>query len=109
MGNFFRCVRARANLRALMTQKSCAVGIRNAIPRNQLKLQADAQKATNAQTAQLTEALIAHGGPSTNAPLQLLQFKYDHSSHDDVNDFLETFDVQTAHLPAVTKLALLQQ
>ena len=24
-GNFFRCVRARANLRTLMTQKSCAV------------------------------------------------------------------------------------
>ena len=41
--------------------------------------------------------------------LQLLQFKYDHSSHDDANEFLETFDVQTAHLPAETKLALLQQ
>ena len=35
--NFFRCVRARANLRALMTQKSCAVGIRNGILRNHLK------------------------------------------------------------------------
>ena len=33
-GNFFRCV--RANLRALMTQKSCAVGMRNAILRNHL-------------------------------------------------------------------------
>ena len=31
-------VRARANLRALMTQKSCAVGMRNAILRNHLKL-----------------------------------------------------------------------
>ena len=37
MGNFFRCVRARANLHALMTQKSCAVGMRNAILRNHLK------------------------------------------------------------------------
>ena len=36
-GNFFRCARARANLRALMTQKSCAVGMRNAILRNHLK------------------------------------------------------------------------
>ena len=35
-GNFFRCVRARANLRALMTQKSCAVGMRSAILRNHL-------------------------------------------------------------------------
>ena len=35
-GNFFRCVRARANLRTLMTQKSCAVGMRNAIRRNHL-------------------------------------------------------------------------
>ena len=33
VGNFFRCVRARANLHALMTQKSCAVGMRNAILR----------------------------------------------------------------------------
>ena len=36
-GNFFRCVGARANLRALMTRKSCAVGMRNAILRNHLK------------------------------------------------------------------------
>ena len=35
-GNFFRCVRARANLRALMTQKSCAVGMRDAMLRNHL-------------------------------------------------------------------------
>ena len=35
----FRRVRARANLRALMTQKSCAVGMRNAILRNHLKQQ----------------------------------------------------------------------
>ena len=35
-GNFFCCVRARANLRALMTQKSCVVGMRNAILRNHL-------------------------------------------------------------------------
>ena len=41
--------------------------------------------------------------------LQLPQFRYDHSRHDDVNEFLETFDVKTAHLPAATKLALLQQ
>ena len=33
-----RCVRARANLRALMTQKSCAVRMRNAILRNHLKV-----------------------------------------------------------------------
>ena len=36
VGNFFCCVRARVNLRALMTQKSCAVGMRNAILRNHL-------------------------------------------------------------------------
>ena len=78
--------------------------------------QADAQKATNAQIAQLTEALIAHGGTPAAGPatstsntslrmpaLQLSQFRYDHSSHDDVNEFLETFDVQTAHLPAENK------
>ena len=35
-GNFFCCARARANLRAVMTQKSCAVGMRNAILRNHL-------------------------------------------------------------------------
>ena len=34
--NFFCCVRARTNLRALITQKSCAVGMRNAILRNRL-------------------------------------------------------------------------
>ena len=87
-----------------------------------VKQQADAQKATTAQITQLTEALIAHGGPPAAGPatstsntslrmpaLQLPQFRYDNSSHDDVNEFLETFDVQTAHLPAETKLALLQQ
>ena len=87
-----------------------------------VKQQADAQKATTAQITQLTEALIAHGGPPAAGPmtstsntslrmpaLQLPQFRYDNSSHNDVNEFLETFDVQTAHLPAKTKLALLQQ
>ena len=34
-GNFFRCLRARANLHVLMTQKSCAVSMRNAILGNQ--------------------------------------------------------------------------
>ena len=34
---FFCCLRAHANFRALMTQKSCAVGMRNAILRNHLK------------------------------------------------------------------------
>ena len=90
-----------------------------------VRQQADAQKATTAQIAQLTEALIAHGGPPAAGPatltsntslqmpaLQLPQFRYNRSilaSHDDVNEFLETFDIQTAHLPAATKLALLQQ
>ena len=35
-GNFLCFARARAHLRALMTQKSCAVGMRNAILRNHL-------------------------------------------------------------------------
>ena len=35
---FFRCVSARAHLRALMTRKSCAVGMHNATLRNHLKL-----------------------------------------------------------------------
>ena len=34
VGNFLRFARARAHLRALMTQKSCAVGMPNAILRN---------------------------------------------------------------------------
>ena len=36
---FFRCVRARTHLHALMTQTPCAVGMRNAILRNHLKHQ----------------------------------------------------------------------
>ena len=35
-GNLLRVARARARVRALMTQKSCAVGMRNAILRNYL-------------------------------------------------------------------------
>ena len=35
--NLLRFVRARARVRALMTRKSCAVGMRNAILRNYLK------------------------------------------------------------------------
>ena len=34
--NFLRCVCARAYVSALMTRKSCAVGMRNAILRNHL-------------------------------------------------------------------------
>ena len=37
VGNLSRFVRARAHVRALMTRKSCAVGMRNAILRNYLK------------------------------------------------------------------------
>ena len=80
-----------------------------------VKQQAEAQKATNTQIANLTEALLAHGGPPT-APataqvnstplrmpaLQLPQFRYDQNTHDDVNEFLESFDVQTTHLLAAT-------
>ena len=36
-GNLLRFVRSRAHVRALMTQKSCAVGMRNEILRNYLK------------------------------------------------------------------------
>ena len=36
-GNLLRCVRARAHLRALMTRKSCAVGMHNAILKNHLE------------------------------------------------------------------------
>ena len=36
-GNLLRFARARAHVRALMTRKSCAVGMRNAILRNYLK------------------------------------------------------------------------
>ena len=36
-GNFVRFVRARAHVSAIMTRKSCAVGMRNAILRNSLK------------------------------------------------------------------------
>ena len=39
MGNLLRFVCSHAYLLALMTQKSCAVGMRNAILRNHLKLQ----------------------------------------------------------------------
>ena len=37
-GKFFRCVSAHAHLRALMTRKSCALGMHNATLRNHLKL-----------------------------------------------------------------------
>ena len=36
VGNFLRFARARAHLRSVMTQKLCAVGMRNAILRNHL-------------------------------------------------------------------------
>ena len=36
-GNLLCFVRARAHVRALMTRKSCAVGMRNTILRNYLK------------------------------------------------------------------------
>ena len=36
-GNLLRFARARAHVRPLMTRKSCAVGMRNGIPRNYLK------------------------------------------------------------------------
>ena len=84
-----------------------------------VKQQAEAQ-ATNTQTANLTEALLAHGGPPTapataqvnSTPLRMPalqppQFRYDQNTHDDVNEFLESFDVQTTHLQAATKLTLL--
>ena len=87
-----------------------------------VKQQAEAQKATNAQIANLTDALLAHGGPpaapptvQANSPalrmpaLQLPQFRYDQNTHDHVNEFFESFDVQTTHLEAATKLTLLQQ
>ena len=87
-----------------------------------VKQQAEAQKATNTQIANLAEALLPHGGPpaapataQVNSPslrmpaLQLPQFRYDQNTHDDVNEFLESFDVQTTHLQAATKLTLLQQ
>ena len=87
-----------------------------------VKQQADAQKATNVQIANLTAALLAHGGtpaaPATTQAnssslrmpaLQLPQFRYNQNIHDDINEFLESFDVQTAHLQAETKLTLLQQ
>ena len=38
MGNLFGFAGARAHVRALMTRKSCAVGIRNAILRNYLNV-----------------------------------------------------------------------
>ena len=38
-GNLLRFARARAHVRALVTRKSCAVGMRNAIRRNYLKLE----------------------------------------------------------------------
>ena len=37
-GNLLHFVRARAHVRALMTQKSCAVGMRNATLGNHLQL-----------------------------------------------------------------------
>ena len=81
--------------------------------------QAEAQKAANTQIANLTKALLPHGRPpaapataqvnssSLRMPaLRLPQFCYDQNTHNDVN---ESFDVQTIHLQAATKLTLLQQ
>ena len=43
MGNLLGFVRARAHVRALMTRKSCAVGMCNAILKNYLKLKLNAK------------------------------------------------------------------
>ncbi len=69
-----------------------------------VKQQVETQKATNAQIAQLTKALIAHGGSPAAGPatsisntslqmpaLQLPQLRYDHSGHNDINKFMEIF------------------
>ena len=42
-GKLLRCVRARAHLPALMTRKSCGVGMHNAKLRNHLKIHNDSQ------------------------------------------------------------------
>lgn len=43
-----------------------------------VKQQAEAQKATNTRIAQLTEALLAHGGPPTVGPTN--DFNFEHVS-----------------------------
>ena len=66
-----------------------------------MKQQAAAQKATNEQITQLTEALITHGAPSVNIAsnllplrlpaLQLPQFLFDNATRDIVNQFCGNF------------------
>ena len=85
-----------------------------------VKQQAEPQNATNTPIANLNEALLAHRelptvptmAPVNSTPLrmpalQLPQFHYDRNTHDDVIEFLESFDVQTTNLQAATKLTLL--
>lgn len=87
-----------------------------------VKQQVEAQKKTNTQIANLTEALLAHGGPpaapsavelnpqsSWMPALQLPQFRHDKTTYNDVKKFLKSFNIQTTHLQATTKLTLLQQ
>ena len=41
--------------------------------------------------------------------LQLPQFRHDKTTYNDVKKFLKSFNIQTTHLQATTKLTLLQQ
>ena len=41
--------------------------------------------------------------------LQLPQVRHDQTTYNDVNKFLKSFDIQTTHLQAPTKLTLLKQ
>ena len=79
-----------------------------------VKQQAEAQKTTTAQITQLTESFLAHDPSASHTPLhmpalQLPQFKYDHTGHDNIEEFLESFKEKSAHLNTETQLALLQQ
>ena len=52
-----RFARARAHVRALMTQKSCAVGMRNAILRNYLKLPTKKTRTATAAARSLNKTI----------------------------------------------------
>ena len=58
-GNLLRFARARAHVRALMTQKSCAVRMRNAIQTNYLK----GKKYFGVGALNINENKVYHGDP----------------------------------------------
>lgn len=83
-----------------------------------VKLQLNAQAQTTAQIAELTQAVAESSTAPSTSPqqtrlqmpsLKLPTFRYDANQHDEIQEFIESFDEKTAHCDENTQLALLQQ